>query len=183
MLSVNGQVGSVALNGLAQGVTAPSGTVELPATVEPFSLTTAGFDQAGNNALYAALKKASSVVLPSTLTDLKSIQVHPDNLAYASADGVLLDKSGRTLVRVPRGKDLGDHYTVPDGVEQVGDYAMSILSVTRITLPDSVRSLGAECFHGTRLKQLIGAAPLWPWACLLALSACLLGLTARRRTA
>jgi hypothetical protein len=59
----------------------------------------------------------------SACTNLQSINVSKDNPKYSSADGVLFNKTGKTLLLYPRGKQGA--YTVPDGVVKIEKGAFS----------------------------------------------------------
>jgi hypothetical protein len=96
----------------------------------------------------------TSVVLPKSLAGLESgglgwclnltaITVDAGNAAYASVDGVLYDKSIRTLLLVPRAK--AGTCQIPGGVTHLGKAAFYYCgNLTGITIPASVASLGDD---------------------------------------
>jgi hypothetical protein len=77
---------------------------------------------------------------------LRAITVDPLNRAFSSLDGVLLNRSGTTLLHYPPGRH-GD-YTVPRGVTSIGAWAFYKCTLSSITLPDTVTSIGSGAFYG-----------------------------------
>ena len=79
-------------------------------------------------------------------TTLQRIVVDPDNDTYASEDGVLYDKTKTTLIQFPCGKPATS-FTVPDGVEVIGDLAFAYcVHLQALTLPDSLTEIGTMAF-------------------------------------
>jgi hypothetical protein len=77
---------------------------------------------------------------------LTDIDVQSNNTIYSSADGVLFDKSYRTLVQYPGGKAGG--YTIPNTVTNVGNCAFfACTNLSSVTIPDSVASIGTMAFY------------------------------------
>ena len=103
---------------------------------------------------------------------LEEIKVPIDNLYYSDIDGVLFDKSGTSLIMYPAGK-RNDTYTIPALVAKIGrgvfnsnvhlktinfakDCAIDSIaentfsectSLSHITLPKSVKNIGARAFY------------------------------------
>ena len=74
---------------------------------------------------------------------LTSINVAPSNSAYSSINGLLLSKSGKTLVAGVNGD-----VTIPDGVTNIGDSAFCGYSgLTSVAIPDSVTSIENDAFY------------------------------------
>ena len=98
-----------------------------------------------------------SLTLPAGLTtigngafygcrSLSSLKVSEENRFFRSVDGVLFTADGKTLVCYPAAKD-GSEYTVPEGVEHIGDFAfMWCDSLKTITFPASVERVGDDAF-------------------------------------
>lgn len=71
--------------------------------------------------------------------------VSPDNPVYsADADGLLLDKAGKTLIAFPCGRE--GHYAVPEGIERIGESAFYESRLTAVTLPSSLTEIGEDAF-------------------------------------
>ncbi len=61
-------------------------------------------------------------------------------------DGMLFDRGGRRLLRAP--SDAEGAAAVPDGVEEIGNYAFSGSRISDVRLPDSLREIGFNAFRG-----------------------------------
>lgn len=68
-----------------------------------------------------------------------------DSANYLSADGVLFNKEQTTLIQYPAGKSGA--YTVPDGVECIGDWAFSYSTLSGVIMPESVKTIGNSAFY------------------------------------
>lgn len=72
---------------------------------------------------------------------LEQIQVEQGNPSYSSIDGVLFDRTGKTLILYPAGK-TSDTYVVPESVEIIDNYAFDgndhLLS---IEIPETVTTI------------------------------------------
>ena len=117
-----------------------------------------GFTKLGTNAL-------------ADCAGLTAIHVAPENKNFKSVDGVLFDKSGKTLLRFPVRKC--DKYDIPEGTEIIADYAFynnmqrfkdadgssedmkQYGEVKEITIPDSVVSIGDGAFKGLEMLENI----------------------------
>jgi hypothetical protein len=77
---------------------------------------------------------------------LPAINVDPANPAYASAAGVLLNKSQTELVEYPDG-NLETSYTISNSVTSIGDTAFEYCKLTVITIPTSVTNIGNYSFE------------------------------------
>lgn len=79
--------------------------------------------------------------------DITAINVSPENESFTSADGVLYDKTGMTLVRVPTGRS-GD-FTIPDTVYQMEYFAFYYCAkLESITFNDRITTVEYDCFTG-----------------------------------
>jgi hypothetical protein len=85
-------------------------------------------------------------------SDLESITVNASNTSYASAGGVLFDKTLATLIQYPP-KRAGS-YAIPDSVTTIGDLAFADCGLTSVTIPNSVTSIGASAFLETGLTSV-----------------------------
>ena len=107
----------------------------------------------------AGLTIANGVTIESTAfaacPNLTAIYVSDDNSAYSSEDGVLYNKDKTVLHTYPAGK-IGNPFIIPDGVTSIEGYAFTrSTNLARITIPDSVTSIGDVAFAGTGLIDII----------------------------
>lgn len=130
-----------------------NGIVEIESVTLPDSITTLE-----DNAFFRC-SKLKKIRIPKNVSsigqrvfgggysgdDLTEINVDPSNPYFTTKDGVLFDKSGRELVAFPSGKS--GKYSIPDGTEQIGDYAFYCCDqVTEIEIPQSVKVLEEGAF-------------------------------------
>ena len=106
---------------------------------------------------FSGCTSLSSVFIPASVTDLgvaafsncsslTAIEVDGANTVYASADGVLFNKTRTLLIQCPARKS-GD-YAVPDGVELIaGDAFSQCTFLTSVTTGNSVTSIGPWAFN------------------------------------
>lgn len=94
-------------------------------------------------------EKGSVMTIPASVKNIedgglytafiKSYKVASGNTEYKTVDGVLFSKDGKRLISFPNFKEVKD-YTIPDGVEEIVDYAFSTAKITgRVTVPASVK--------------------------------------------
>jgi hypothetical protein len=119
----------------------------------PDSVTTIG------EIAFCRCKSLTSVTIPDSVktmgakhfvhcSSLVSINVSPEHSALAVVGGVLFDKAMKTLICYPAGLSA-ETYTIPQGIVAIGEYAFYMCgSLWRITVPDSVSSIGAGAFRG-----------------------------------
>ena len=108
------------------------------------------------NSAFAWCDSLESVAVPAGVTDiadnafigckkLTAIEVDAENTAYASTDGVLFSKDGKTLVAYPAGKPAAA-YTVPDGVTVIGSNAFNSSKITGINMPNTLTEIKYGAF-------------------------------------
>lgn len=97
---------------------------------------------------------ANSVTIPSTVTsigeertlvwDFLSINVAEGNPNYCSVGGVLFTKDTTALIQFPLGKK--GTYVIPNSVTSIRKHAFMSCSLTYITIPNGVQSIGHNSF-------------------------------------
>lgn len=101
----------------------------------------------------------TSIVIPKSVTDIgaasfgnctnvSSISVDPMNAAYKSADGILFNYRGTSLIQYPAGKSGA--YPIPKNVTRIENYAFyrcSKLTGT-IVFPEAIAYIGDNAFNG-----------------------------------
>jgi hypothetical protein len=112
----------------------------------------------------------TSIRIPASVTDLRrddfypcdlKIELTPDNPAYTSVDGVILNKEKTAIVYFPSNRK--GCYVIPDGVTVIGRHDFSNSSdLTSVTIPASVTHIVEDCFLFSRDKLtliLLGHTP------------------------
>ena len=101
----------------------------------------------------------TSITIPNNVTSvdanafahcdqLTQITVSPDHPTLATIDGVLFEKTTRTLICYPCAF-TAKSYAVPQGIQAIGEDAFSgCTSLTSIALPDGLTSIGVGAFFG-----------------------------------
>ncbi len=135
----------------------------------------------------SSLDQASAIVLPASVVSfsrdavggsIAEIVVDARNEKYRSADGMLLDKTGRRLLFVPPqrpfsvpegvseidggvfgcwGREGVQMLAIPEGVEKIGGGVFNGWSkLEKLVLPSSLKEIGQWSFRGcTRLKEIV----------------------------
>ena len=78
--------------------------------------------------------------------DLRTITVATDNTRFCAEDGILFSKDKRSIVLYPAAKQ-GSSYTIPDGVETIGNAAFSGAQIESVTLPDTITYIEGCAFE------------------------------------
>ncbi len=81
---------------------------------------------------------------------IKNINVSTDNPYLKSIDGVVYSKDGKTLVAFPvaRFSDLSYKFSIPETVEEIGDYAFMNAVHNTVIIPNSVKRICQFAFAG-----------------------------------
>lgn len=79
---------------------------------------------------------------------LQAINVSASNSSYLSEDGVLYQRTPRTLMLYPSGKEVSDYTVAANTVAIAQGVFMNRGDLTSITLPNSVKSIGEQAFNG-----------------------------------
>lgn len=98
----------------------------------------------------------TSITLPSTVSaiepfafnssSLASIAVASANPCFSSLNGVLYNKSRKTLLQYPAGKTGA--FVIPSSVTRIETYAFNGAGLTSLTIPSTVTSIGSCAFSG-----------------------------------
>ena len=103
--------------------------------------------------LPASLTYIESMVF-DTIQVLTAVDVAAANPSYTSQNGILFNKDMTELLLYPSGK-TENSYTVPDGVEIIGEMAFHKNPVLKtVTLPDSVKEIGNTAFNSSVLETV-----------------------------
>lgn len=85
--------------------------------------------------------------------ELLTITLGENHPHYSIVDNVLFSHDKKKLLRYPPAR-LDTTYTVPNGVEIIGDYAFSgCQHLTEFQLPDSIVAIWEDAFQGTSIKS------------------------------
>ncbi len=110
-----------------------------------------------------------SVNVPASVTDmdendtnpfwscfaLQEINVHKDNAAYTSVDGVVFNKDMSVLCFYPPNK-AGSTYTIPSSVTTLTTNSFNYTkNIPLLTIPDTVTTLSSESFGNAEIKSII----------------------------
>lgn len=86
---------------------------------------------------------------------LESILVDDENTKFASIDGVLYNKAKTVLMAYPYAK-ICENFSVPDGVETIGTYAMAgTKDLGQVLLPNTIKNIEDYSFSGSSVCDTI----------------------------
>lgn len=112
---------------------------------------------------FAECSGLKSISIPSTVSmientvfanceRLRTINVDPVNANYCSQDGILFDKEKKTLLCFPM-SNAAETYVIPNTVLKISDFAFAgVFTLTSVTLPSSLKSIGKFAFGSSNLK-------------------------------
>ena len=95
------------------------------------------------------IPKSTSVIRMGSLLGPKSLiayVVDGENEHFDTVDGVLFSKDRTELLRYPAG--MGRSYSIPYGVQYVGEDAFFGCALRNVVVPDGVKSIGVYAFYG-----------------------------------
>ena len=82
----------------------------------------------------------------------KKIKINPENPYYSEEDGILYSKDKSSIVVFPRLKE--GHFSIPEGVSEIGSMAFSYSKISSVSFPDSLRFLGDSAFYGSEIENI-----------------------------
>jgi hypothetical protein len=85
--------------------------------------------------------------------NILEISVEKDSQYYYSSNGVLFDRNA-ALLFYPPGKP-GAAYTVPDGIEKIGDSAFDDSKLESVVLPEGLVEIDHHAFYGTGITSIV----------------------------
>lgn len=103
-----------------------------------------------------------SIVIPASVNDivpsagcmsLENISVSEANTAFASRDGVLMSRDGKSILWFPMGKR--GEYSLPATVTAVGAYAFRDCSIDRFVFPAGLAKIGECAFYNSKVKEVV----------------------------
>ena len=101
--------------------------------------------------------KMTTVSIPAGVTDfggdhlsghstLERIHVAAGNPVLADVDGVLIDKTAKTLLYCPELHAVGEEYVVPSSIRAIGGGAFRWSNCSGVVLPDGLKRIGPAAF-------------------------------------
>jgi hypothetical protein len=112
---------------------------------------------------FSGCSSLKSMTIPSTVSTIENsvfancerlltINVDPDNANYCSQNGILFDKNKKTLMCFPM-SNAAETYSLPNTVLEISDFAFAgVFTLTSVTLPSTLKSIGKFAFGSSNLK-------------------------------
>lgn len=103
-----------------------------------------------------------SIVIPASVNDivpsagctsLENISVSEANTVFASRDGVLMSRDGKSILWFPMGKR--GEYSLPATITAVGAYAFRDCSIEKFVFPAGLAKLGECAFYNSKVKEVV----------------------------
>lgn len=118
---------------------------------------------------FSECSNLKNITIPKGVTEIKSdaffkcirlenIYVEKENPNYSSEDGVLFDKSKTKLILCPCGKK--GFYRIPEGVQEVERGAFVCYGLMSITIPKSMKIMGAGFKKCDKLREVYNLSDL-----------------------
>lgn len=133
--------------------TAASGTLEIPATIEGYPVTTiatSAFNNCSNLRTITIGKHVTSIGtgIFSGCSNLSAIIVDAENSVYHSAGNCLIETSSKRMIAGCKNSTIPDDGSVTS-IDRLAYYKCSTL--TAIAIPNTITSIGASAFEGCTL--------------------------------
>ena len=142
------------------GYTGTSDVLRIPESIDGKPVTAiADFAFEGNTSIRKAVIPLSVKTIGANpflnCTGLYVIYTPPQNEVFSTIEGSLYQISDKKLIAFPF---IWNWYTIPDGVEIIGERALSGNTLQRVTLPDTVLEIRDRAFAGcTEITSVEGA--------------------------
>lgn len=103
-----------------------------------------------------------SIVIPASVNDivpsagctsLENISVSEANTSFASRDGVLMSRDGKSILWFPMGKR--GEYSLPATITAVGAYAFRDCSIEKFVFPAGLAKIGECAFYNSKVKEVV----------------------------
>lgn len=109
---------------------------------------------------YPAGRRAQTYTVPASVGEIETVVfcgnpyltniiVDKNNPKYTSIDGVLYDKSLKTVVCCPSGKSM-DSFSFPVTVNEIDDFAFYHRQESRVVIPDNIKEIGISSFGNSQ---------------------------------
>lgn len=88
----------------------------------------------------------SDLVILTSITNLKNIEIDTGNSNYIQKDGVVFSKNEDKLLYYPMGRTQ-DTYVIDNNVKEIGEGAFKNSKIKEITLPNKLTTIGNYAFY------------------------------------
>jgi len=133
--------------------------------VIPEGVRSIGSEHNSDAHVVSSLDTVSSVMLPSTLADVKTDKgsilsrvcsaqtyaVHPENTAFTSEDGVLYTRDKKRLLKFPPKKKLETFFITSEIISECA--MLGARDVSQVVIASGCRKIEKEAFIGTTFKS------------------------------
>ena len=85
-------------------------------------------------------------------TNVVSYEAPAESEYFSAIDGILYSKDGKKLIKCPGGK-TGD-IIIPEGVENINDYAFSLSKISSVSFPESMNYIGRNAFLYSEISRI-----------------------------
>lgn len=86
--------------------------------------------------------------------DILDLNIASDNPYLSIKNNILYSEGGKKLLHASNRQPPTGHLDVPYGVEELESQCLSNLSITSVTLPNTLKKIGSDAFFGSQLKSV-----------------------------